>query len=257
MQRAIELDRGGLMLRGMLHRPDNGVDNVPLAILFHGFTGNKMESHFMFVKLSRKLEEAGIASLRFDFLGSGESDGDFQDMTFAGELRDAEIILEYAKSLDWVDKGNIFIVGLSMGGAIASVLAGKYSNDIKRLCLWGPAGNMPELIKRRAQELIDSKELDSEQPYYDLGGLLLGKRFIDDIENTDIYGEASLYEGDVFIVHGEKDMAVPLSASYEYLSIYGDRAKLYIIEDADHTFNKYEWESLAIGKTADFLKGEK
>ena len=50
---------------------------------------------------------------------------------------------------------------------------------------------------------------------------------------------------------------MPLSASHKYMEIYGDQAELYVIEGADHTFNKFEWESAAIEKTVDFLGSSK
>jgi len=106
MQKAVEIiDQRGLTLRGMLHVPDGAVGKVPVVAIYHGFTGNKMEPHFIFVKLSRALEKKGIASVRFDFAGSGESDGDFIDMTISGEISDAKCILDYAYGLDFADKG--------------------------------------------------------------------------------------------------------------------------------------------------------
>lgn len=83
MQNAVELQSRGLTLRGMLHIPANISGKIPMVVIFHGFTGNKMEPHFILVKLSRLLETKGIASVRFDFAGSGESDGDFSEMTIS------------------------------------------------------------------------------------------------------------------------------------------------------------------------------
>lgn len=252
LQKAVEIERNGMTLRGMLHVPDNKKGKVPLTIMFHGFTGNKLESHFIFVKQSRALEKAGIASLRFDFLGSGESDGDFKNMTLSGELEDAEAILEYAKSLDFVDQEKIFVLGISMGGAVASMLAGLHNDDIAALCLWAPAGNMPDIIRQRLCELKFSVE-DIDIEYYDLDGFLLGRGFIEDICKIDIYGKASGYKKDVFILHGNKDMTVPLSASHRYLDVYGDRGRLHVVDGADHTFNKKEWEEEVISKTTRYL----
>ena len=165
-------------IKRMLHTPDGFTGKVPMALIFHGFTGNKMEPHFIFVKLSRMLEKAGIASLRFDFLGSGESDGEFKDMTLSGELKDAEAILEYAKSLDFVDQDKIYAVGLSMGGAVASMLAGLHSEDIAALCLWAPAGNMGELIQNSIREMEAAGVNISKMEYYDHGGNLVGKALL-------------------------------------------------------------------------------
>ena len=257
MQKAIELERDGMIMRGMLHRPENVENKVPMVLIFHGFTGNKMEPHFIFVKLSRRLEQLGLASMRFDFIGSGESDGDFKDMTLSGEIKDAEAILEFAKTLDWVDRDNIYVVGLSMGGAVASVLAGQHSDDVARLCLWAPAGNMPQLIEHRVNELKASEVVDDDYEHYDLGGLLLGRGFVEDIKTLDIYELASPYRGEVLIIHGDKDESVPLSASHRYMEIYGESAELHVIEGADHTFNKFEWETTVIDRTVGFLGDNK
>lgn len=254
MQKAVEIQRNGMVLRGMLHTPDGFTGKVPMALIFHGFTGNKMEPHFIFVKLSRILEKAGIASLRFDFLGSGESDGEFKDMTLSGELKDAEAILEYAKSLDFVDQDKIYAVGLSMGGAVASMLAGLHSEDIAALCLWAPAGNMGELIQNSIREMEAAGVNISEMEYYDHGGNLVGKAFVEDVTSLDIFKIASFYDKRVLILHGDKDEAVPLETSHRYLEIYGDKAKLHVLEGADHTFNKFEWEQEVIEKTVEFLK---
>ena len=135
MQKAVEIESRNLTLRGMLHIPDNAPGKVPVVCIFHGFTGTKVEPHFIFVKLSRRLEKTGIASLRFDFGGSGESDGDFEDMTILTELDDAKAILDYAKSLPFADAERIGVVGLSMGGTVASLLAGDRKEEVAALCL--------------------------------------------------------------------------------------------------------------------------
>jgi hypothetical protein len=240
----------------MLHIPDGLPGKLPVALIFHGFTGNKMEPHFIFVKLSRSLEKVGIASLRFDFLGSGESDGEFKDMTLSGELSDAEAILNYAKTLEFVDLNRIFVVGLSMGGAVASMLAGLHPEDIAALCLWAPAGNMGQLIQERIEQ-IEAAGVDiSSMEYFDLGGNLVGKAFVKDVQSLDIFKIASSYDKQVLILHGDKDEAVPLKTSYRYLEAYGGRAKLHVIEGADHTFNKYEWEKEVIEETVEFFKSK-
>lgn len=216
MQRAVELFKNGMTLRGMLHKPDEASQKVPIALIFHGFTGNKMESHFIFVKLSRRLERVGIASLRFDFLGSGESDGEFKDVTLSGELDDAEAILDYAKSLEFVDKDRIFAVGLSMGGVVASMLAGRHPQDIAALCLWAPAGNMGQIIQEKVRE-IQALGVDvSSVEHFDLGGNLIGKAFIQDVLSLDIFKMAAPYDKQVLILYGDKYYTVPLKTSYRY-----------------------------------------
>lgn len=254
MQKAVEIQSRNLTLRGMLHVPDGAAGKLPVVCIFHGFTGNKMEPHFIFVKLSRMLEARGIASVRFDFGGSGESDGDFKDMTISNELEDAKSILNYVKTLDFVDKNNIGILGLSMGGAIGSMLAGECKEDIRALCLWAPAGNMAELIQRDRTE--EDLKLLRKTGYWDLGGLALGTSFLDDVLSLDIYEKAAPYDKNVLLLHGDKDSAVPLSTSEKYLEIYETKAVLHVIEGADHTFNRLDWEEEVIDYSIGFFEGE-
>jgi uncharacterized protein len=254
MQKAVEIKSRNLTLRGMLHTPDGATGKVPIVCIFHGFTGNKMEPHFIFVKLSRMFEARGIASVRFDFAGSGESDGDFVDMTISKELEEAKDILDFVKSLDFVDKSKIGIVGLSMGGAVASMLAGDRKEDVQSLCLWAPAGNMGELITRGKSE-TDLNEM-RKVGYWDLGGLLLGTEFVDDVLKLDIFKKASSYDKNVLLLHGDKDQAVPISTSERYLEIYETHAVLHIVEGGDHTFNTKAWEDEVLDYTIGFFEGE-
>jgi uncharacterized protein len=254
MQKAVEIQSNELTLRGMLHIPNSARQKTPIVCIFHGFTGNKMEPHFIFVKLSRMLEAIGIASVRFDFSGSGESDGDFVNMTISKELEDAKNILDYVKSLDFVDESKIGIVGLSMGGAVASMLAGDRNEDIKTLCLWAPAGFMKELILQGQNE--EQAKAMREIGCSDLGGLLLGKDFITDIMNVDVYGKAAKFNKNVLLLHGDKDATVPMLASERYLEIYETKAALHIVKGGDHTFNSQICEDEVLEFTIGFLKDE-
>ncbi|NNU77203.1 alpha/beta hydrolase [Clostridium estertheticum] len=253
MQKVVEIDSENLRLRGMLHIPENINNKVPIVIMFHGFCGDKMGPHFIFVKLSRLIEKAGIACIRFDFAGSGESDGDFIDMTMDTELKDANNILNYVRSLNFVDNDRIGIVGLSMGGAIASMLAGERKSNIKTICLWAPAGNMGEIIldKHYIGENFDEFRKNG---YFDVEGLLVGTKFVDNVKNIKIYEKAAEYDKKSLIIHGDKDDVVSLCASQKYIDLWGDSSLLKVISGANHTFDKREWEEQVIENTIEFLE---
>lgn len=251
MQKAVEILSQEMTLRGMLHMPEEKNGNVPAVILFHGFTGNKMEPHFIFVKLSRMLEKKGIASVRFDLGGSGESDGDFINMTLSGEIRDAHNILDYVKELDGIDAGRIGAIGLSMGGAVASVLAGERNDEIKCLCLWAPAGNIGELLMSTLSE--NDISLLHKNGYLDNGGFLIGAGFVDDIVKLNIFEIAGKFPKNVLILHGDSDYKVPISTSKTYLEHYAGKAQLKVINGAGHTFNSFKWEKEVLDSTVDFF----
>ncbi|MFA0780897.1 MAG: hypothetical protein RJAPGHWK_002418, partial [Candidatus Fervidibacter sp.] len=76
----VQFEVQGQRVYGMLHLPDGTSDTgkkVPAVAMCHGFTGNRIEAHRLFVKAARHFVQHGIAVLRFDFRGSGESEGDF------------------------------------------------------------------------------------------------------------------------------------------------------------------------------------
>jgi uncharacterized protein len=277
MQQAIVLEHRGMTLRGMLHSPERQSDeHVPAVILFHGFTGNKLEPHQLFLKISRALEAAGLACFRFDFLGSGESDGDFHEMTLSGEVSDANAILDMVKNYPGVDKNRVNLLGLSMGGLVASLVAGSRPSDVHRLVLMAPAATMyriaDELERKQAAGEIDTVAIGgsdgqgaseghdgnegngSNDLAYDHSGNLVGQAFVDELRDLDAYAVAKGYDGPVLLIHGTRDEAVPYQVSHEYQEkCYGDKATLRIIEGADHTFNRYTWESEVIHAIREFL----
>ena len=70
----------GKQLVGMLHLPDK--KKAPCVIMCHGYQGNKFGNHKrVFVKTARYFAKNGIASLRFDFLGCGDSEGRPEEVT--------------------------------------------------------------------------------------------------------------------------------------------------------------------------------
>lgn len=249
MQQAVSIIHNGKTLRGMQHIP--GRENASAVILFHGFTGSKLEPHRFFLKISRMLEAAGIASFRFDFLGSGESDGDFEEMTVLNELAEAETIFQYVKSHPSIDENKIILLGLSMGGLVASLLAGKLQSQIGKLILLAPAGIMSQLV----ESLIPTTTFIHSVNAYDVGGNLVGKAFADELKTIDVWNEAAKYKHDVLIIHGTKDEAVPFEVSSMYIeNSYGDRATLHPIVGADHTFNSYQWEKEVLDTVISFLE---
>lgn len=77
---------------------------VPLVLLFHGFKGERDElpivntEEGMYSRTARIFAERGIATLRIEFRGSGESEGKWEDTTFTGQIADAIAALDYAEA---------------------------------------------------------------------------------------------------------------------------------------------------------------
>ena len=139
-EKPITFKVSGEQVVGMLHLPAKGKAKCPAVVCFHGFTGSKTESHRLFVKMARMLAEAGSICLRIDFRGSGDSEGDFSQMTISREIEDARAALKFLRARSDVDPKRIGILGMSMGGMVSAYVLGSDKN-ICTSVLWAPVGN--------------------------------------------------------------------------------------------------------------------
>ena len=103
-------------LHGVVTTPDTvkKSQKIPTVIIFHGLTSNKDKK--LYTTLADSLAAHGIASVRFDFNGHGESEGDFKKMSLDNELEDARRVMTFTKKLPFV--GKIGLIGHSQGGLL-------------------------------------------------------------------------------------------------------------------------------------------
>ena len=231
-------------MRGFIHLPHTSC--YPIVIMCHGFTGHKEGCHFMYTRLARRLEKAGVASLRMDFLGSGDSDLEFTEMTFSDEVKQVEIWLDYVKKMSEVSA--IYLLGHSMGGAIVTQIASRYPELIQRCCLWAPAIAMPEMIRA-----LNGKVSPMEGGIYDVEGLQVSQAFVDDMMSLNLYQNLSLYEKDLLILQGSKDTMVPKATVQKALPFFKQDVQYVEIEGADHNFSRYDFSEKVLQESYLFL----
>lgn len=231
----IQGDHGALS--AVLQTPDK-VQSYPLVILMHGFSASK---DYKLLELTAEyLEKAGIASIRFDFNGHGDSEGRFQDMTVPNEIEDAKKVYAYAKALPGVT--NILLVGHSQGGVVASMLAGElteqYGNDaVKGLVLLAPAANIVDKTIGGAFFGVQF-DTDTMPEYIELpSGLHVGRDYFKTAYSLPLYDTAKLYTGPVTIIQGKEDTVVPPRYAQRFVEIY-KHSTLEIVEGYDHEFSQ-------------------
>jgi hypothetical protein len=230
-------------IAGVLHVPDQ--PKAPGIIMCHGFTGNKSEAHRLFVAAARDLCAHGIAVLRFDFRGSGDSAGEFREMTISGEVADAVAALSYLISRPEVDGDRVGVLGLSLGGCVAACLAGR-DQRVRALVLWAATAHPERIGERLASELGAADVLD-------FSGWGLGRGFIEDAAGVRPLSDAARYLGPALVVHGEKDQAVPVADARDYEKALGGAKTVHVIPEADHVFSSLLWTAEAVGASRDFL----
>jgi len=235
-------------LRGVIHRPAN-FRRAAGVVFFHGFTGDRMESHWLFVKCARALARAGVASLRFDFFGSGESDGTFRQATLQGEIEDARAAVNFFRRQKGIHQERIGLLGLSLGGAIAAVVAP--GARAKALVLWSALAYPHEL---RALSESVTKPLGEGSGAREYNGHTISARFLKGLDRVDPLRAIRGFKGPTLVIHPGKDELLPLRHPAAFFGATGARIKeKVIVTGADHTYTSVAWEQEVIARTVDWF----
>jgi uncharacterized protein len=239
------------LLRGMIHRPGGraGRRGVPGAVLLHGFTGDRMESHWIFVKCSRALARAGIATLRFDFYGSGESEGEFVEMTFQSEVADALAAVDFLRRQRGINPRRIGLVGMSLGGAVAALIAQRAR--VQTLVMWSAPAHLAEIA---ALARGSTRSIPGCTSAIDYNGHRISTEMLKQINKVDPLRQIASFRQPTLLIHPEKDDYVPKVHADHYAAHVGAAIKeVVVIPGADHTFSSVVWEQEVIERTAKWL----
>lgn len=106
------------------------------VVLCHPLGEEKLWSHRVFVSFARELAGAGLAALRFDFRGEGDSDRDFEQSDFESRVADTMCAIDALRDLNR-SVTEVSLVGLRLGAAVAAEAASRRT-DVSRLVLWDP-----------------------------------------------------------------------------------------------------------------------
>lgn len=243
----------GDRIASMVHRLP-GEHPKPAVLILHGFTGDKVSNHFLLVKTARALAHAGFVAMRFDFRGSGESEGRFQDVTVPGEIAEAKHVFNWLAEQPFVDSKRMGVLGLSLGGCVAAHVAAA-DPRVKALVLWAAVADPQGLLQELAQGLPTEPPLGWQPDgTFDIGGLLVGPQLLQTLAQVDPLRALNTYKGPALIVHGTQDPTVPPRHATLYAEALGERGTLVWVEGADHTFNAHAWESFVIRTTCEWLQ---
>lgn len=111
-------------------------EELPLVVLCHGFTGNRQgDGHF--APLAEELAANGIATVRLDFAGCGDSTEPYANYTLANMAADVDSVIGYMQAT--YGTGKTALVGHSMGGRLASLYPQLGQYPVTALALWSPA----------------------------------------------------------------------------------------------------------------------
>ncbi|WP_348664132.1 alpha/beta hydrolase [Chlamydia vaughanii] len=165
---ALNLESGEHNLLGTLHLPTSPMPEggYPAVILFHGFRGSKVGGlAAAYRKLAREFTKAGIACVRFDMAGCGDSEGIGNETPIRTYLKNGEDILQAVTQHPEINPFRLGIAGFSLGCHTAFHLARIYSpNDfhIRSMTIWAPVADGGILFKEMYESVKQNSDVASD-----------------------------------------------------------------------------------------------
>lgn len=250
-QQVVSFTVAGQKVLGTLELPA-GVARPPVVLMLHGFTGSRNElatpavKEGLFAHAAQAWARQGIASLRIDFRGSGESDGSYADTTLSGQATDALAAIAYLKTLTTVNAKRLAVVGWSQGGAVATMVAARSPQRPRAVALWAPVA-MPsatfpaflgaDVVQRGLAS--GGQAVTTQLPWG--AEVALKTPFFEDLYKVSPVTELSRYRGPVFVAVGTQDAVVkPQPAMGQVLLDYHPGGGELWVRPMDHSFNAFQ-----------------
>lgn len=249
-----ECKRDELTIRGTEYRPEG--DNLPIAIVSHGFMGYQDTVKYY----TSILAGMGYAAYCFDFNGGGVavkniSDGKTKDMSVVTEVADLEAVIDYVSTLPYVNKNKIVLMGCSQGAFVSAIVAAKNKYPVDKLALFYPAVSIPD-DARNGRMILATFDPKNVPETFLCGPMELGRRYVTDVIDMDAFEMIKGYKGKVCIVHGTDDKVVNVTYSKRAAETYksfGADVTLHIIDGGEHVFSP-EHDVIAVEKLKEFIE---
>jgi len=220
-------------LAGRLELPLNQKPHN-FVIFAHCFTCTK---NLTAVKnIGRALTDSGFGVLRFDFTGLGESEGDFENTNFSGNVDD---LVEAANFLEKNFKAPTLIIGHSLGGTAAIFAAAKIPSIKAVAVVNAPShpSHVLHLLKESKQEITRNGKAK-----VNLGGIdfTIKKQFLDDLEDKSLLKIVSNLKKALLILHSPQDNIVGINNAEE-IYIAAHHPKSFVsLDGVDHLLSNKE-----------------
>lgn len=280
IEKPVLIPCAGDTLVGMIHQPDK-VSNVGVVIIVAGGPQYRVGAHRQFVTLARMLAQAGVAVIRFDHRGTGDSTGDlrgFIDMN--DDIHHAtNVLCEQFPEID-----SIILWG-ECESATAGAFYGYSDSRVKGIFMVNPwirteQGQAKTILKHYYWERLFDKNfwrkvfsgqfsiLNSVKSYLQLVKSAQSQSSVDQNIETDLTALAlperlakscACFHGKLFVLTSGFDLIAQEYKDYVKASdiwqemIASGQVILYDIPDSDHTFSRIEWRNDLFKQTEDWI----
>lgn len=216
----------GEMLTGNLDRPPKEPEGH--ALMAHCFTGGR--NHPATRRVAAELCERGLAVLRFDFTGFGDSGGEFAESTFSSNVADLVLAADWMRAEHGAPS---LLVGHSLGGA-AVIAAAIDIPEVSAVATIG-APDDPGHVAHLFESVLPTVESEGRADVV-LGGqrVTVSQDFIEDIRSVDIDSAARAMDSALLVLHSPQDEVVELSNAEGIYRAARHPKSFISLDGADH-----------------------
>lgn len=265
----------GRRLLAVTHLSDASIERQPVALVYlHGWAGYRIGPHQMFTKMARRAEEAGFCSLRFDFRGRGDSEGDTQTTTLTTMIEDTIHAIDFLVCQTGVER--VALIGDCSGSEVA-IGAGPLHPAVVAQVLWSApivAGDRAGTDRAKKKTMLAQygRKLFRRETWAKLvggrlqvgqiakviggGGKGAGEQGAASDKDIDWLKRFVSFQGERLFIYGGNDPTTAASVThYEGLCKEAGRDfTKVIIPGANHAFYSVAWENQVIDASLEWLK---
>ncbi len=219
----------GETLAGLLEKP---AEALSYAIFAHCFTCGKDIAAAS--RISRALTTSGIAVLRFDFTGLGNSDGDFSNANFSSNMSD---LLSAATALGEAYESPSMLIGHSLGGA-AVLNAATQLDSVKAVVTIGAPASADHVAHLLASDRPEIESSGEARVNIGSRGFKIKRQFLDDIANFDSTDQYSKLKTALLVFHSPLDTIVSINEAARIYQAANHPKSFISLDKADHLVSK-------------------
>ncbi|MDO5735887.1 MAG: alpha/beta fold hydrolase [Propionibacteriaceae bacterium] len=217
-------------LDGRLDLPDE--PPRAYAVFAHCFTCSK--DVVAASRIARELTGHGIAVLRFDFTGLGQSGGDFADTTFSSNVDD---LVNAADFLRTRHQAPSILVGHSLGGAAVLAATERLPEVVAVATIAAPADteHMLHLLRESREEIEEQGEAEiclAERPF------LIRKQFLDDLRGQPQDHRIRKLGAALMVMHSPTDQTVGIDNAAKIFKAARHPKSFVALDGADHMLTR-------------------
>lgn len=247
----VDIPVAGEKLRAVYTLPEGPEGMVTtLAVLVHGGPGGSKEGPAdLYTDLAGLLAERGIASVRFDFLGAGESTGRYEEMTVDRQV--AELRAVVGDAVERVAPSSLAFVGESFGATSVSIVHCEVGCSALVLlwpAIWLLDGTfapyvVPEKLERAEREGFIIED-----------GARVGAAFLRQVlELGDVSGSLRGVRVPTLLIHGDRDVEVPFQQSLRVAELLAGDRRIVIVPGGGHCLARPSEREIVHRETVDWL----